>query len=73
MMLRRLPTKYSKKSHILFVIDGNELMVTTSIGIALYPADGNDIDALLKNADIAMYNAKDTGETTINIIQKCFR
>ncbi|MEK7360215.1 MAG: EAL domain-containing protein, partial [Planctomycetota bacterium] len=44
-----------------FVIDGNELMVTTSIGIALYPADGNDIDALLKNADIAMYNAKDTG------------
>ncbi len=44
-----------------FVIDGHELTVTTSIGIAMYPADGKDIDALLKNADIAMYYAKDAG------------
>ena len=48
-------------------------MVTTSIGIALYPADGKDIDALLKNADMAMYYAKDAGETTINTIPKCSR
>ena len=44
-----------------FVIDGHELTVTTSIGIAMYPADGTDIDTLLKNADIAMYYAKDAG------------
>ena len=44
-----------------FVIDGHELTVTTSIGIAMYPADGADIDTLLKNADIAMYYAKDAG------------
>ncbi len=44
-----------------FVIDGHELTVTTSIGIAIFPADGTDIDTLLKNADIAMYYAKDAG------------
>jgi diguanylate cyclase (GGDEF)-like protein/PAS domain S-box-containing protein len=43
------------------VIDGHELFVTTSIGIALYPDDGADAEALLKNADRAMYHAKEQG------------
>ena len=42
-------------------IDGNELYVTTSIGISVYPADGIDTETLIKNADTAMYHAKDIG------------
>jgi len=43
-------------------IDGNELHITTSIGISLFPADGDDGETLLKNADIAMYHAKTKGK-----------
>jgi diguanylate cyclase (GGDEF)-like protein/PAS domain S-box-containing protein len=42
-------------------IDGHQLYVTTSIGISLYPADGEEAEALLGSADIAMYRAKDLG------------
>jgi diguanylate cyclase (GGDEF)-like protein/PAS domain S-box-containing protein len=44
-----------------FVIDDHELMITTSIGIAIFPDDGDNADVLLKNADIAMYRAKERG------------
>jgi diguanylate cyclase (GGDEF)-like protein len=42
-------------------IEGKELFVTCSAGISLYPQDGVDVDTLLKNADAAMYRAKDHG------------
>jgi diguanylate cyclase (GGDEF)-like protein/PAS domain S-box-containing protein len=42
-------------------IDGHEFTVTGSIGISLYPKDGADSQSLLKNADSAMYRAKDAG------------
>jgi diguanylate cyclase (GGDEF)-like protein/PAS domain S-box-containing protein len=42
-------------------IDDHELMITTSIGIAIFPDDGDDADVLLKNVDIAMYRAKEKG------------
>jgi diguanylate cyclase (GGDEF)-like protein/PAS domain S-box-containing protein len=44
-----------------FVLDGHQLKVTTSIGIAIYPDDGKEIEILLKNADNAMYQAKEEG------------
>jgi diguanylate cyclase (GGDEF)-like protein len=42
-------------------IDGKELVVTCSAGISLYPQDGPDVETLLKNADAAMYRAKEHG------------
>ena len=43
-----------------FDIDGNDIFVTTSVGISLYPIDGKDVNTLLKHADTAMYRAKKT-------------
>lgn len=45
-------------------IDGLELSVTLSIGIAMYPSDGEDFEALSKCADAAMYRAKHDGRNT---------
>jgi diguanylate cyclase (GGDEF)-like protein/PAS domain S-box-containing protein len=42
-------------------IGGHDLHVTTSIGVSLYPDDGLDVDTLIKNADTAMYQAKENG------------
>jgi len=44
-------------------IEGQELYVTCSAGISLYPQDGPDVDTLLKNADAAMYRAKEHGRS----------
>ena len=44
-----------------YYINGNEMHIGGSIGIALYPGDGDNVDMLLKNSDIAMYHAKDNG------------
>jgi len=45
------------------LIEGQELYVTCSAGISLYPQDGPDVDTLLKNADAAMYRAKEHGRS----------
>jgi diguanylate cyclase (GGDEF)-like protein/PAS domain S-box-containing protein len=45
-----------------FRIDRKEIRISPSMGIAYYPHDGNDIETLLKNADAAMYLAKEKGK-----------
>ena len=48
-----------------FSFSGHELFVTASIGLAGYPADGSDVDTLLRKADIAMYAVKDSGRNGV--------
>jgi len=45
-----------------FNIDGHDVFVSASIGVAIYPRDGKTIDSLIKHADIAMYHIKDRGK-----------
>lgn len=44
-----------------FLVDGYDLHLTLSIGICIFPGDGEDVDSLIKNADAAMYRAKEKG------------
>ncbi|MCR2804552.1 putative bifunctional diguanylate cyclase/phosphodiesterase [Paenibacillus soyae] len=52
-----------------FVLDEYEFYITASIGIAYYPQDGRDAETLMKHADIAMYQAKDTGKNNYSIFR----
>ena len=47
-----------------FVLDGQTVNTGTSIGVTVHPTDGSDADALIKNADLAMYRAKSDGRNT---------
>ena len=49
------------------VVSGNQLHVTFSIGISIYPDDGRDVETMLKNADTAMYQAKKTGRNHFHL------
>ncbi len=45
-----------------FIVNGREVFVTCSVGVSVYPQDGRDGDTLLRNADAAMYRAKEQGK-----------
>jgi diguanylate cyclase (GGDEF)-like protein len=55
------------------VIAGQEVFVSASIGIVLYPRDGEDLDTLLRNADIAMYHAKSEGRSRFAFYRESMR
>lgn len=53
-----------------FLIDGHELLISASIGIAIYPSDGEDSSTLLRHSDIAMYRAKEKGRNNYSFFTK---
>ena len=65
--LRRSADAYVVAQKILdaleagIAVDGRQLHVNTSIGVALFPQDGHEGDALITNADVAMYRSKELG------------
>ncbi len=52
------------------MINGRELTITPSIGITIWPADGVDLATLIKNADVAMYYAKQQGRSQYSFFRK---
>ena len=56
-----MATKLLQSVSCPYLIDGNEIEVTASIGISIFPENGRNGDTLIKNADAAMYYAKESG------------
>lgn len=65
-LARRILNAFSEP----FLIDGNALRVSASLGVALSPADGEDAESLLKSAEMAMYLAKRRGRDTYAFFAK---
>jgi diguanylate cyclase (GGDEF)-like protein/PAS domain S-box-containing protein len=61
-----IATKLIKEISKPSIVEHNELTITPSIGIAIYPDDGEDFETLLKNADTAMYRVKDSGRNNFH-------
>jgi len=53
-----------------FLIDHHKVHITPSIGIVIYPEDGEDSETLIKNADIAMYQVKEKGRNNYQFYKK---
>jgi len=56
----------------LYRVDHHCLHITASIGVSTYPADGGDAEILIKNADTAMYQAKNNGRDKLSVFQKAY-
>jgi len=68
--IKNVTKKIMKNFLVPFKINSHEVFMTTSIGITIYPRDGVDAGALLKNADIAMYRAKELGRNRFEFYRK---
>lgn len=55
------------------IVDDDELNLTTSIGVALYPTDGDDAEALIRHADGAMYRVKEDGGHDVQLSSRAER
>ncbi|WKE66301.1 EAL domain-containing protein [Gallaecimonas kandeliae] len=53
-----------------FLVGGHRLWISTSIGVAVYPDDGDNVSQLLRKADTALYHAKDSGRSTFSFFTR---
>ncbi|GMR21388.1 MAG: hypothetical protein BMS9Abin36_1988 [Gammaproteobacteria bacterium] len=60
--ISRVANKVIDLSDVPFVIDGTPLSIEATLGIAVYPRDGNNADTLMRKAEVAMYSARETGQ-----------
>jgi diguanylate cyclase (GGDEF)-like protein len=63
--LERIQTRLMRSVSEPMMIDNHEVRVTPSLGVSLFPEDGHDIETLLRNADLAMYTAKERGRNEV--------
>jgi diguanylate cyclase (GGDEF)-like protein/PAS domain S-box-containing protein len=61
--LQRIVESFSQP----FAVDGRDVFITASVGVALYPQDARDPESLMKNAELAMYRAKESGRNTYQL------
>ena len=61
--LQRIVESFSQP----FSVDDRDVFITASVGVALYPQDANDPETLMKNAELAMYRAKDSGRNAYRL------
>ena len=64
-VLTRIAERVRKQLRQPVRFGGHEFVITPSIGIAMYPNDGDNVEDLLKNADAAMYQAKEAGRNSV--------
>jgi diguanylate cyclase (GGDEF)-like protein/PAS domain S-box-containing protein len=61
--LQRIVQSFSQP----FVVDGRDVFITASVGVALYPQDAKDPETLMKSAELAMYRAKESGRNAYQL------
>jgi diguanylate cyclase (GGDEF)-like protein len=52
-----------------FIVEGHEVLIRVSIGVALYPENGETVEVLLKKSDDALYTAKEMGRDTLKMAE----
>lgn len=67
--IRRIQMRLSNTVARPLTLEGTEIMVTPSVGVSIYPEHGKDMATLLRNADLAMYSAKESGRNTLSIFE----
>jgi diguanylate cyclase (GGDEF)-like protein/PAS domain S-box-containing protein len=65
-----IASRIREKLNAPFEVDGQEISVTSSVGVSVFPEHGADYEVLLKNADIALYESKDGGRDTHRVFAR---
>ncbi|WP_088104363.1 putative bifunctional diguanylate cyclase/phosphodiesterase [Halalkalibacter urbisdiaboli] len=69
-MVDNVVTQILEAFRIPFMVEGNAIYMTLSIGVCYFPEHGEDADTLLKNADSAMYRTKDAGRNHYQVYEQ---